>query len=185
MTYEAKSQLTKQALCNALKRLLVIKNFQHITISDITNEAGFNRQTFYYHFQDIYDLLSWGFAQEMSHLAPYLENSTQNTWHEALSRAMNYFSRNQYLCSCIINGIGHEQLMLALHDSICGIIRHIITHESDLRPIPPKHLDFTVEFYASAIGNCIYNWIRGGLKESPEEMLDHLSFVLTVYQTSK
>lgn len=182
MSYETKSQLTKQALAEAFKRLIQTKNFQHITIGDITREAGFNRQTFYYHFKDIYDLLSWGFAQEMSQLIPYLANSEQNTWREALTRVMSYFSRNKYLCTCIINGIGHEQLMLALHDSICGVIRQIITHESDLRPVPPEHLDFTVEFYANAIGNCLYNWIRHGLKESPEEMLNHFDFVLTVYQ---
>lgn len=183
MTYEAKSQLTKQALAEAFKRLIQTKNFQHITISDITREAGFNRQTFYYHFKDIYDLLSWGFAQEMSQLTPYLENSGQNTWREALIRVMDYFSHNKYLCSCIINGIGHEQLILTLHDSICGVIRQIITHESDLRPVPAEHLDFTVEFYAYAIGNCLYNWIRHGLKESPETLLEHFDFVLTVYQT--
>lgn len=184
MTYEAKSQLTKQALAEAFKRLLQTKSFQHITIGDITREAGFNRQTFYYHFKDIYDLLSWAFAQEMTMLRPYLENCEQNTWREALNRAIHYISHNKYLCTCIIGGIGHEQLMLALHDGICSIIRQIITHETDLRPVPAKHLDFTVEFYASAIGNCLSNWIRGGMKDSPEVLLEHLDFVLTMNQTA-
>lgn len=185
MTYEAKSQLTKQALCDALKRLLTRKNFQHITIGDITKEAGFNRQTFYYHFKDIYDLLSWGFAREMSMLAPYLQNNSRESWREALSRVVNYITQNKYLCSCIINGIGREQLMLALHESICGIIHHIITHEDDLRPVPQEHLDFTVEFYAYAIGNCMYNWIKNGMKESPDELLAHLNFVISIYQTGR
>lgn len=185
MTYETKSQLTKQALCDALKRLLLTKQFSHITISDITDEAGFNRQTFYYHFKDIYDLLSWGFDQEMSMLTPYISEKKQNTWHEALTRVIQYISQNKYLCTCIINGIGHEQLILSIHQSICAIIRQIITHESDLRPVPPEHLDFTVEFYAFAIGNCIYSWIKNGMRESPEKLLSHLNFVLTVYQTNR
>lgn len=185
MRYEVKRQLTKQALCDALKRLLAQKSFSQITIADITNEAGFNRQTFYYHFKDIYDLLSWGFAQELSALAPYLENSTQETWREALTRVVYYITQNKYLCSCIIHGVGREQLMLALHESIYGIIRHIITHEEDLRPVPPEHLDFTVRFYAHAIGNCLYNWIRDGMRESPDELLSHLNFVINVYQTKR
>lgn len=185
MSYEAKRQLTKQALCDALKRLLTTKSFNQITIGDITAEAGFNRQTFYYHFKDIYDLLGWGFAQELSALAPYLENKTTGTWREALARVVRYICQNKYLCSCIINGVGRDQLMLALHETIYGIIRHIITHEDDLRPVPPEHLDFTVEFYAYAIGSCLYNWIRDGMRESPDELLSHLNFVIDVYQTSR
>lgn len=182
MTYEAKSQLTRQALCDALKRLLQTKSFQRITIADITREAGFNRQTFYYHFKDIYDLLSWGFNQELSLLKPYLDDKSQNTWIEALTLVLQYIVNNKYLCSCIINGIGHEQLMLALHDNICDIIRQIVTHESDIRPVPPEHLDFFVEFYAYSVGSCIYNWIKGGMKESPEQLLSHLEFVISVHQ---
>ncbi len=183
MKYETKNYLTKQALCDALKSLLTVKNFQHITIRDITAEAGFNRQTFYYHFKDIYDLLSWGFEQEMDLLADYLQNKSHNTWKEAWTRVIQYISQNKYLCSCIVNGIGREQLILTMHESICNVIRQIVTHEADLRPVPAEHMDFTVEFYASAVSNCVYNWVKNGMRESPEAMLSHLMFVVGPYQT--
>ena len=59
------SQITKNALATALKKLLSKKELSKITISNITEECGVNRQTFYYHFKDIYDLLEWIFTNEV------------------------------------------------------------------------------------------------------------------------
>ena len=53
------SAITKSALCDSLKKLCEQKPFDKISISDITGECGLNRQSFYYHFQDKYDLLEY------------------------------------------------------------------------------------------------------------------------------
>ena len=47
------------------KDLLKEKPFNKITVNDIANKCDINRQTFYYHFKDIYDLLEWIFANEV------------------------------------------------------------------------------------------------------------------------
>ena len=59
------SELTKKALAVSLKKLLSKKELSKITISNITDECGVNRQTFYYHFKDIYDLLEWIYKNEV------------------------------------------------------------------------------------------------------------------------
>ena len=43
------SQITKRALEQSLKRLLLQKPLNKITISDITDDCGISRMTFYYH----------------------------------------------------------------------------------------------------------------------------------------
>ena len=53
------SQVTKRALEQSLKNLLLKKPLNKITINDIAEDCGINRMTFYYHFQDIYDLVEW------------------------------------------------------------------------------------------------------------------------------
>ena len=47
---------TKAALEESLKRLLLKKPLDKITITDITTDCGISRMAFYYHFKDIYDL---------------------------------------------------------------------------------------------------------------------------------
>lgn len=177
MSYNTKSQLTKQALCDALKKLLARKSIDQITIGEITAEAGFNRQTFYYHFRDIYDLLTWTFDQELNVIRPYLDKPDVN-WRETLRQAIIYLGRNKYLCRCVVRGVGREQLMFTLHDSIYGLIKYILLHENDIRPMPARYLDFTVEFYTYAISHSLYDWISNGMRETPEELIDLLSFVI-------
>ena len=55
---------TKQAIAESLKHLLLRKPITKITINDITEDCGISRMTFYYHFNDIYDLVEWVCAEE-------------------------------------------------------------------------------------------------------------------------
>ena len=62
-TYTAADQ-TKQALAAVLKELMAQKPVNKITIHDITERCGIRRQNFYYHFEDVYDLMRWMFQEE-------------------------------------------------------------------------------------------------------------------------
>lgn len=74
------SQITKRALASALKELLEHKPLNKITIADITEQCGVNRQTFYYHFQDIYALLEWIYTTDAQRL---LEGKRDgDTWQQ-------------------------------------------------------------------------------------------------------
>lgn len=50
-------QRTRRLIMDSFIELSAKKEFKDITIKDITTEAMINRATFYYHFEDIYDLL--------------------------------------------------------------------------------------------------------------------------------
>lgn len=51
-------------LSGALKNAMKSKSLSKITVSELIEACGVNRKTFYYHFQDIYDLLKWTLEQE-------------------------------------------------------------------------------------------------------------------------
>lgn len=50
---------TKKLLADGLKELLEKKTLDKITVKELVATCGVNRQTFYYNFQDIYELLEW------------------------------------------------------------------------------------------------------------------------------
>ena len=50
---------TKQVLEESLKKLMLHKPLDKITIRDLTEDCGISRMAFYYHFKDIYDLVEW------------------------------------------------------------------------------------------------------------------------------
>ena len=55
---------TKAALEESLKRLLLKKPLDKITITDLTTDCGISRMAFYYHFKDIYDLVEWSCVED-------------------------------------------------------------------------------------------------------------------------
>lgn len=48
---------TKRAIAESFKKLLSKRGLKKITVRDIVEDCGVNRQTFNYHFHDVYDLM--------------------------------------------------------------------------------------------------------------------------------
>ena len=68
----ANSVITKTALAQALKELMSEKPFSKISVSEIAEKCRINRKSFYYHFNDKYDLINWIFESE------FLEKKKKN-----------------------------------------------------------------------------------------------------------
>ena len=56
---------TKQKIARALKQLMSERPLSKITVQDLMESAQMKRQSFYYHFQDIYDVLGWICEQQL------------------------------------------------------------------------------------------------------------------------
>ncbi|MFA6856260.1 MAG: hypothetical protein WCR31_03530 [Treponema sp.] len=60
--------ITKTALTASLKKISGTTPIDRIIITQIVEDGGVNRQTFYYHFKDIYDLVSWIYQKETTEI---------------------------------------------------------------------------------------------------------------------
>ena len=87
------SNITKRALEDSLKHLLLKKPVNKITINDITEDCGVNRATFYYHFQDIYALIEWS-CEEDSRKA-LSDNTTYDTWQQGFLNILHAVEDNK------------------------------------------------------------------------------------------
>ena len=65
MRHEVTSLNTKKLIANSLKKAMKVKPLSKITVSELIRDCGINRNTFYYHFDDIYDLLHWMLENEL------------------------------------------------------------------------------------------------------------------------
>ncbi len=85
------SNITKKALANSLKKILSKKEFNKVTINDIVDDCGVNRQTFYYHFKDIYDLLEWIYTNEVIEKIKNIESdSPAENWQQEFLYVFEY-----------------------------------------------------------------------------------------------
>lgn len=92
----AASDQTKHALAEALKTLMAQKPFDKITIRDISELAGIRRQNFYYHFEDVYDLMRWMFEEEAISLLRRHEGTL--LWQDGFLQLFRYLDENRAIC---------------------------------------------------------------------------------------
>ena len=68
----------KQYIADAAERLIEEKRAKKLTVTDIVEECAITRQTFYYHFEDIPDLINWMLKQEFEKAAREINRSGGN-----------------------------------------------------------------------------------------------------------
>lgn len=115
MKREVTTLNTKKTLSASLKKCMERKPLSKITVTDIVNECGLNRKTFYYHFQDVPDLLKWTLEQEAVDVVK--EFDLLNELEAALRFAVNYIRENSHIINCAYDSMGRDELKRFLnHD---------------------------------------------------------------------
>ena len=102
------SQITKRALEQSLKNLLLRKPLNKITISDIAEDCGINRMTFYYHFQDIYDLVEWSCLEDARKALE--EKKTHDTWQQGFIQIFKAVQENKPFIMNVYHCVDREQV---------------------------------------------------------------------------
>lgn len=74
------ANLTKKALYDAFFKLLAERPYKKITVSDVTQECGINRMTFYYHFKDLNELVERAFEEKFTKI--FHECKSKNDWSD-------------------------------------------------------------------------------------------------------
>mgnify|MGYP000118473261 CR=1 FL=1 len=139
------SQITKNALAASLKKLLSKKELSKITITNITEECGVNRQTFYYHFKDIYDLLEWIFTNEV---IEEIENEKEENWQQKFIYVFEYAIKNKELIKNIYNSGSKEYFLKFVYKQTNLLIINFIEKEYKDKKLENKYHRYEVSNYS-------------------------------------
>lgn len=104
------SDITKKVIAGSFISLLEQTPFDKITIGDITEKAGINRQTFYYHFQDIKDLIEWTISTGTQEIIK--DKRDYANWQEGYLRIFKYIEKNKTFYRCLTLNDGYNQYTL-------------------------------------------------------------------------
>ena len=163
MKYQAASLKTKRALAESLKKLMRAKPFSKITVTEIVNDCEVNRKTFYYHFEDIYALLSWIFEEEAVNIIKkfYLLND----YDEAIEFIYEYISENQDLLRNAYDAFGSVELSSFFHMSFVGLNESLIesVEQKMHKRLPERTREYLCEFLTEASGGLLLNIISGNM----------------------
>lgn len=124
MKHEVTTLNTKKMLSASLKHCMEKKSLSKITVTDIVTDCGLNRKTFYYHFQDVPDLLKWTLEQETVDVVKQFD--LLNELEEALRFAVRYIRENSHMINCAYDSIGRDELKRFLNHDFQSIVMSIV-----------------------------------------------------------
>ena len=171
---ELVSQTTKRALEASLKKLLLQKPLNKITINDITEDCGVNRMTFYYHFKDIYDLVDWILVEDAAEALEGRQNF--ETWSEALLDALQRIQDNRVLVLNVYRSVSREQVEQYLYKMLDPLLRMFVERENI--PVQEEDKQFIIDFYKYALVGMVLEWIRRDMKTEPAIMAERLNIMM-------
>lgn len=169
------SLITKRALAKTLKELCQYRNFEKISINDLTNKCGLNRQTFYYHFQDKYDLLQWLYYDE---LFANIENIiTFDNWDQCLLKVLVKIHQEKDFYINTIN-TNEQYFYQDLFNLAQKCFYDAITKLDSDYSVSTQEKIFS-EFYAYGISGTVLHWIKTNMKIEPVKLTQKLKKIAT------
>lgn len=166
---------TKKALAESLKKTMKKKSFSKITVSEIISDCDVNRKTFYYHFEDIYDLLHWMIENEAIHVVQKFDLLVD--YEEAILFAMNYVEKNEHIINCALDSLGREEMKRFFYSDFISITESIIINAEKEQGISldSDYKNFLINFYTEAIAGILIDWTKNRTERNREKMVEYIS----------
>ena len=167
----AESGVTKKVLAYALKNLMETRPLNKITVGDICEACDMNRKSFYYHFQDKYDLINWYFDKIL--LESFEHMGEGRTVYESLVNKFEYIQMEQLFFRAAFKN--DQQNCLRDHDF--ELIQEFYTKQIESRTGRKisTELQFELEMYCLGSVYMTVQWVLGYRKCTPEELAHALT----------
>lgn len=170
------SQVTKRALEQSLKNLLLKKPLNKITINDIAEDCGISRMTFYYHFRDIYDLVEWACLEDARRALE--EKRTHDTWQQGLLQIFRAVQANRPFILNVYRCVDRAQVESYLNPLVDDLLMGVVEEQSAGLNVPEEDKAFIARAYAHVFVGLTLDWIRGDMREPPERIVEKLALLL-------
>ena len=154
---------TKQAIIDVFTSLLDKEPLDKITVQEIVAESQISRNTFYYHFGDIYAVLDTLIQRDISVLRQRRREGA--SWKESMSRAIDYILENRRRINNIYRSLNHELLEQLFRQATEELFFEYVRGEAQGLVVSDKDVGVIVYFYQSAFVGGILDWMRRGMRD--------------------
>ena len=170
------SQVTKRALEASLKSLLLQKPLSKITVTDITEDCGINRMTFYYHFKDIYDLVEWCCQEDASRALA--GKKTYETWQQGLLQIFEAVRENKPFILNVYRSVSREQVENYLYKVTYALLDGVVEEQARGMSVRQEDKAFLATLYQYMFVGLMLDWIKSDMKEDPQAIVSRLELAI-------
>ena len=162
---------TEYRLAEALKNMMSEVPLDSISVTTLTKKCKVNRQTFYYHFHDIYDLLTLIFLNES---IPELDD-TENV-NDALVCIWKYYLKNKGFIDATLNSAGKELAEEFIYNVCYKTFLRLINQIQDSKKLHINDRKAVARFYALAYSHSIIYYLATYKTKSLDGLLNCFVF---------
>ena len=178
MTHEETVLHTKSKLADSLKKFMTKKSLNKITVTEIIKDCNVNRKTFYYHFENIYDLLKWILEIEAIEIVKNFDFMVD--YEEAILFVIDYVEKNSQILACAYDAMGREEMKRFFYNDFIMVIQNIVeASEKELEiNISSSFKQFICDFYAEALAGTLINLFKEKANKNKEQIIHYLLITL-------
>jgi AcrR family transcriptional regulator len=167
---------SQEAIKKAVIELMSEKNFDDITIQDISDRANVNRGTIYLHYSDKYDLLDKIIEEHINEMREISEWACEMDWRAATLVFFEYFERNYLFFSTMLASKGAPSFRSRLLEFLIEEFKD----EVDITEEKNHGLneDVMLRFMGTAYVGAVEWWITHEMPYPPDVMANQLGILL-------
>ena len=154
------AKFTRKAIMQTFLHILKNKPLDRITVKDICEQCEINRNTFYYYFRDIYDVLEAIFEDEVRLVMD--EAKEGMTFHDAYARAASIILNNREAIIHIYASENGRVLRTYLDAVVTQVVRRFVLEKAEGYSLSESDVSFITAFYSNGIVGSTIKWIERG-----------------------
>lgn len=158
------ASLTERALAASLEKQLKKKTLDKITVKDITDDCGVNRQTFYYHFHDVYELVEWIFQEKADEFIRECDDITE--WKDNILRLMDRLMDNKALVLNAYRSVNRHHAEAYLQKLAKPVLKDMVREFAGDMTIEKEDFDFIVDVFTFSFIGILTEWVCGNSMEN-------------------
>lgn len=164
-------QYTKNLIKKEFVKLLEEKSFNSITISMLSERCEINRNTFYYHYDDIYTLVKEILSDEIKKVNQ--EFNTSFSWEKSLIIASSFLLENKKAAQNLFSSIDKKETDTYLYKICESVMCKYVENECITKNIKASEEDkaLVIDFYRAALVGLLDKWILDGMEKSPDDFV--------------
>ena len=170
---------TQKFIMSTFMQLLENESLDKITVRDIVEECEINRNTFYYHYSDIYDLLDDVFRVEAE---KFLEQDVDDntTFGEEYARAAQFVLKYRKAILHIYDSKKRDVLENYLETLAFSFINRFVKKESEGYGLSDDDVNYITGFYTHAIVGNTIEWSKRKLPSGQERFIERTAGTFNV-----
>lgn len=163
---------TKRAIVDAFLQIVAKKPFDKITVRDIVDFCGINRNTFYYYFQDIFGVLEELFGGDRPIFGEDIP------LFEGFSELLLFTGHNRRSMQSIYLSVGGDGILKYLFPSVKASSLASLSASGAFQDTDAADLSFFADALSHATIGLYLDWLRASCRENPEVLEDNFQKLL-------